>query len=237
MHGYVPGTHPRAIRLIVWLAAGSLAAAMLSSAARAGHTAVGKAPAPAILTQTESSAEDLIDLALAGDRSGVIGLAARLARETNGSSTEALAGLGVPRATIARLRQRASRVYQLARSGSVVEVVLAANAVSQLMPGLYAHFSHRVPTPILALDYFDREVEFRSLGRRPEKVASAVQGIEHTWASVRPKVITAGGASEAAAYDAHVATLKRLDPSEGQRVRAEAVHGLELVDALERVFT
>src|SRR5262245_31070981 len=117
---------------VVGLAAGILAATVLSSAAQAGHATLAKAPAPAILTQTESRAEDLVDLALAGDRSGVIDEAARLARETNSSSTAALIGLGVPRATVARLRQRASRVYQLARGGSLVEILLAANAVSQL---------------------------------------------------------------------------------------------------------
>jgi hypothetical protein len=221
----------------VCLAAGSLAAAVLSSPARASHASVGKPPAPAILTQTESRAEDLVDLALAGDRSGVTGQATRLVRETNSSSTAALIGLGVPRGTVAQLRQRASQVYHLARSGSFVEILLAANAVSQLMPTLYRHFDHRVPTPILALDYFDREVEFRSLARQPVKVEGAVKGIEQAWARVRPRVIAAGGVSEAAAYETHVATMKRLEPGGGQRLRAEAVHGLELVDALEQVFT
>jgi hypothetical protein len=223
--------------IVVGLAAGALAAAVLSADTHAGHSTIGKAPTPAILTQTESSAEDLVDLALAGDRNGVIGEAARLARETNRSSTAALIRLGAPRATVARLRQRASHVYHLARSGSFVEILLAANAVSQLMPTLFGHFSNRVPTPILALDYFDREAEFRSLAREPEKVASAVKGIEQTWAGVRPKVIAAGGASEAAAYETHVATMKRLEPSDGRMVQAEARRGLELVDALERVFT
>jgi len=223
-------------RAIVGLAAGPLAAAVLISAAQARHAALGKAPAPAILTQTESRAEDLVDLALAGDRNGVIGEAMRLDRETNSSSTATLTTLGVPRATVARLRQRASHVYRVARRGSFVEILLAANAVSQLMPALYGHFDVRVPTPILALDYLDREAEFRSLARQPEKVVSAVKAIEQAWARVRPKVIAAGGVSEAAAYETHVARMKRLERSEGQRLRAEAVHGLELVDALERVF-
>jgi hypothetical protein len=223
--------------IVVGLAAGTLAAAVLSSAVQAGHATLGKAPAPAILTQTESRAEDLVDLALAGQRRGVIGEATRLARETNSSSTAVLSGLGVPRATVGQLRRRVSHLSHLARSGSFVEILLAANAVSQLMPSLFGHFYTRVPTPILALDYLDREAEFRSLARQPEKVASAAKGIEQTWARVRPKVIAAGGVSVAARYDTHVAAMKRLEPTEGQRVQAEAVHGLELVDALEQVFT
>jgi len=236
MHGQV-GAQYRMLVFVAGLGVGILAAAVVFSAARVGHATLGKAPAPAILTQTESRAEDLVDLALAGDRTGVIREATRLARETNGSTIAPLTGLGVPRAKVARLSQRANHVYRLARSGSFVEILLAANGVSQLMPSLFGHFYDRVPTPILALDYLDREAELQSLARQPEKVASAVKGIEQTWAGVRPKVIAAGGVSEAAAYQTHVATMKRLEPTEGQKVRAEAVHGLELVDALEQVFT
>jgi hypothetical protein len=213
-----------------------LAAALPGRAAPIGHGAGGRTPAPAILTRIESGAEDLVDLALAGDRRGVIGEAKRLARETDGSSTASLTGLGVPSATIARLRERANHVLQLAPGGSFVEILLAANAVSQLMPAIYGHFDDPVPTPILALDYFDREAELRSLARQPQRVADAVDGLWRTWARVRSTVIAAGGASEAAAFEAHVATMKRLEPGMGRQVRAEAAHGLELVDALEHVF-
>jgi hypothetical protein len=115
-------------------------------------------------------------------------------------------------------------------------VLLAANSVSQLMPALYVHFADPVPPDIQALDYLDREAQFRSLAGQPAKVAAAVTELARTWSRVRPKVAAAGGAAEAAAYTAHVAALQRLSPTAAAKVQAEAVHGLDLVDRLEQVF-
>jgi MoxR-like ATPase len=104
------------------------------------------------------------------------------------------------------------------------------------MPALYAHFAAPVPTQILALDYLDREAEFRSLAREPARAALAVRELAKTWASTRPKVLAAQGAGEAAAFDRHVAAMTRLATGPGSALRAEAVRGLELVDELESVF-
>jgi len=50
-------------------------------------------------------------------------------------------------------------------------------------------------------------------------------------------VIAAGGKSDAAAFDRHVAAMQRLAPRTGGSFEAESARGLELVDQLERVFT
>ncbi|HEY7536466.1 MAG TPA: hypothetical protein VH721_00635 [Gaiellaceae bacterium] len=214
----------------------TVATCLLGAAASPGAASRAKAPVPAVLTETESSAEDLIDDALAGDRGSVISGAASLAAAASGPAATTLTKAGVPAATIIELEQRASRVARLSRKGPLVEVLLAANAVSQLMPALYGHFEASVPTAILTLDYLDREAQFRSLAGQPQLVATAVADLGRTWASVRPKVITAGGKPEAAAYDRHVAAMERLARGAGKQLQAEAVRGLELVDRLEGVF-
>jgi hypothetical protein len=89
---------------------------------------------------------------------------------------------------------------------------------------------------IQTLDYLDREAQFRSLAAQPAKVTAVVKELARTWARVRPKVIAAGGASQAEAYGRHVAAMARLDPRSSAKVQAEAVHGLALVDELEQVF-
>ena len=200
-------------------------------------TGLARPPLPEVLTTTESSAEDIVDFALSGDRGNVVLTAARLRKSANGPAAAALARSGVSPAKVAQLERRANRVMQLARRGSFFDIALAANTISQLMPDLYAHFHDRVPALILALDYFDREAELRSLARQPEKIASAVAGLDRTWPRVRPKVVAAGGTKEAAAYDRHVSAMKRLQPSARRSMQTEAVRGLELVDELERVFT
>jgi antitoxin (DNA-binding transcriptional repressor) of toxin-antitoxin stability system len=190
---------------------------------------------PKRLAAAESGAEDTIAAALSGDRSAVVADVASL-REATGGSAKALASSGAPVAEVAELRRRTSRLVQVARTGSFVDVALAANAVSQLMPSLYRRFETRVPAEILTLDYLDREAQFRSLARQPAAVAVAVEQLGRTWAQVRTKVVAAGGAKEARDYQAHVARMERISPTAGRELQAEARRGLELVDQLESVF-
>jgi hypothetical protein len=49
-------------------------------------------------------------------------------------------------------------------------------------------------------------------------------------------VVRRGGAREAAAFGAHVATMKRVEHGTAKRLQGEAVNGLNLVDELEAVF-
>ena len=113
----------------------------------------------------------------------------------------------------------------------------ASGAVSGLMAQLYGHFRDRVPPSVLTLDYLDREAQLRSLAGERKGVTNAVKRLEPTWAPLRRKVISAGGTKEAAAFDKHVAAMKRLVTGPLSGVRAEALHGLALVDQLEGVFT
>jgi hypothetical protein len=48
--------------------------------------------------------------------------------------------------------------------------------------------------------------------------------------------VARGGRREAAAFDGHLAAMKRLAPNAGAALQREAATGLELVDDLERVF-
>jgi hypothetical protein len=195
-----------------------------------------RAPVPASLKAAESSAEDIVDFALSGDRRSAVSAAASLQAAAGGPVGAALTRAGVPSAKVAQLWRRASRVVRLARGESFLAIALAANAVSQLMADLYARFQDRVPAAILTLDYLDREAQLRSLARQPDNVTLAVKELEPTWTRVRPRVVAAGGARAAAAFGRHVAAMKRIRPGAGKRMQAEAVRGLELVDRLEQVF-
>jgi hypothetical protein len=113
---------------------------------------------------------------------------------------------------------------------------VAANAVSQLMPTLYGHYASPIPVAVRALDYLDREAQLRSLAGQRERVRPLVAQLAATWAGLRAKVIAKGGRTEAAAYDQHVAAMKRLAPAAGKGLRREADNGLNLVDSLEGVF-
>jgi hypothetical protein len=197
----------------------------------------GRAPVPAVLTDVESSAEDIVDDALAGNRDAVVATAGTLRRTADGPAASALRSAGVPKAVVRDLGRRANRVALVSGKGSMISIALAANDVSGLMPSLYAHFSDRVPPTILRLDYLDREAELRSLAREGSRASAAVAQLGPAWAGVRARVVAAGGKSEAASFDRHVAAMQKLRSRTGRDLEAEAARGLELVDQLEQVFT
>jgi hypothetical protein len=216
-----------------WSAVVALVVLMVAAAT----PATSAAAVPTSLTALESSAEDLVDAALARDRTEVVATARKLRALAAGQAAASLARAGVSRATVDRLQQRARHVDAVAAHGAFIRVALAANAVSGLMPDLYARFHDRVPPAVLALDYLDREAQLRAVVGERDHVADAVKRLGSTWRPLRPKVITAGGAREAAAYDKHVASMNRLSRGSLKKVRGEAVNGLNLVDQLEQVFT
>jgi hypothetical protein len=208
---------------------------LIAAASAVAGASAARPPVPASLTSAESNAEDIVDVVLAHDRSGVVSIAAQL-EATVFAQAATLRRDGVPTRLVAQLEQRAEHLAALAHSGGDVQILLAANAVSQLMAGLYTHFAAPVPPAIQALDYLDREAQFRSLAGQPAKVVAAVKELGRTWARIRPKVLAAGGGSQATAYARHVAAMERLEPGSATQVQAEAGRGLELVDALEQVF-
>jgi hypothetical protein len=159
-----------------------------------------------------------------------------LRRTARGPAAAALTAAGARPGEISELERRATRLRQLARAGAFTSVALAANAISGLMPGLYAHFADGVPPAVLRLDYLDREIQLRSLADRAGHAPSLVAQLASTWAGLRAKVLARGGVREANAFDRHVAAMKRLEHTSGTRLQAEAVNGLALVDEVEAVF-
>jgi hypothetical protein len=194
-----------------------------------------KKPPPQILDATESSAEDLIDDALAGNRSRVVAGAQQLKR-TAAQAVPVLRGAGPTNAQLRALRERSARVAAVSRSGRFITVALAANAVSELMPGLFGKFAVSIPPAVLSLDYLEREAQLRARAGQKSRVPPLVDHLASTWSGLRARVRSRGGRKEAAAFDKHVAAMKRLAPAAGGALQREADVGLELVDDLENVF-
>jgi hypothetical protein len=209
-----------------------------SSALAAGSAASPPAmgPPPPALIAVESAAEDIVDLALARDRPRLVVTARQLQVDT----TAAIPVLRAAAATgeqLEALRAHAAVVARVSRHRAFIDVALAANAVSRLMPALYARFAGPVPPNVLTLDYLDREAELDSLAGRRGLVTPIVAELARTWAALRSKVLARGGGRQAQAFTAHVAAMRRLAAAAaGRPLQAEAVNGLKLVDELEGVF-
>jgi hypothetical protein len=199
-------------------------------------SAVPKRRVPRSLGTVESGAEDAIDFAHAGDRDKVVRATRKLRRAADGQAAADLRKAGTPDREIVELQSRARLVAAVAPRAGLLRVMLGANQVSALMPGLYARYRDPVPPDVLKLDYLDREAQLRSeAGDRPD-VRAAVRSLSATWDGLRADVIAAHGRKVARSFSRHVAAMRRLSRAGGPALQHEAVTGLELVDELEGVF-
>lgn len=190
---------------------------------------------PASLKRAETAAEDVIGYLEKGKPAKSRAEARLLKELVQGKAAGALRNAGVSRTKIKALQSRADRVEALSRGrASDLRVSLAANSVSQLMPGLYARYHDPVPAAVLRLDYLDREIQLRSQSKRPANVRAAVKDLGSTWARVRPPLVKAGGVKVARQYDRHIQALKNT--TSPASIQKEAVHGLDIVDLMEGVF-
>jgi hypothetical protein len=225
--------------IVCALLVGALLAAGVNGAARAAAAPAARTrpPVPPSLTALESSAEDLVDVALAHDRARVIATASTLAASAGNATARALLDAGTPPADVAALRAHVALTARLSRSGAYTSIALASNAVSGLVAALYARFADPVPAAVRRLDYLDREAQLRSLAGQGKAVPPVVARLAATWAPLRQPAIAHGGRTVAAAYGRHVAAMQRLAHAPGSAFRHEAVNGLNLVDELETVFS
>jgi hypothetical protein len=201
------------------------------------ETPAAQSAVPESLDATESDAEDIVDLALANNRAELRQKAGELKTDA-GEAADSLGEEDAPEDDLTQLRERASKVDELATGDAEpLQVALAANAVSALMPSLFGLFETDIPPDVLKLDYLDREAQLRSLAHENDKISAAVDELEQTWNGLRPQVVDAGGDDEAAKFAQHVAAMKKLAiAGNATALQREAVNGLELVDVLENVF-
>ncbi|MEA2273106.1 MAG: hypothetical protein QOI98_1814 [Solirubrobacteraceae bacterium] len=199
----------------------------------AAKTSTSTVPKP--LTRAETAAEDVIGFLEKGQPAKSKAEALVLRNLAHGQAADALRQAGVPSTQIKLFQQRADRTaWRSLTNAQALQTSLAANSVSQLMPGFYARYQDPVPAAVLKLDYLDREVHLRSQAGQQEQLSAAVRQLESTWQQVRPQLVKAGGTTEATAYDAHIKALQRGGTTAA--IQKQAVTGLDIVDKMEGVF-
>lgn len=240
-----PSTRTR--RVVAGLLAAGLLGGGVAGAAGAAHgtsppnpaanarAAIKASTVPTSVTRAETAAEDVIGFLEQGKLAKSRAEARILRTLARGPAAQALRDAGVTQRQIAEFQHRADRTARLSLSGATAtRVSLAANAVSQLMPGFYAHYQDPVPSTVLRLDYLDREIQLQSQAGNRAKTRAAVKQLKATWAALRPELVGVGGIKVARAYDQHVRVLTAMPAA--KVVQKEAVHGLNIVDQMETVF-
>ena len=199
------------------------------------NTGTTPSTVPASVKRAETAAEDVIGNLEKGLPAKAKAEARLLQSLAHGRAAADLRSTGVPTLKIGILQQRADRVARLSAAGApALDVSLAANQVSRMMPALYAHYTDPVPSTVLKLDYLERELQLQSQAAQPAREQAAMTSLTGTWAKVRPALVQAGGAQVATAYDAHVRAL--TSAAGPAALQQEAVKGLGVVDQMEAIF-
>lgn len=110
-----------------------------------------------------------------------------------------------------------------------------ANHLTELGAQLASGYQSQVPTGVVLLDYYGRELEIWSEAGDLAKLRSTSADIRRTWNALRPQVAARGGTAEASAFDALVSRVGAA--ATPPAFAAVATPILDAVDGLEKVFT
>lgn len=199
-----------------------------------------KSTIPQALADLEGTAEDAYDKALVSDYATVSGDATGISdgwssfRDQAAADGAADADLNAMDDAIAGLNDAVANQSSL----TDYELARAANAVSSPMDELFALYADPVPPAVLALDYGGREVSIDAMEAGMGDALDDIGELRTVWSGVKQQVLDAGGDAEAADYEASLATQTDLaNAGDAAGLLTESNNGLEIVDALEGVFT
>lgn len=196
-----------------------------SSAVRQSATSADMA-VPASVDAVGHHSENAYDMAKTGAWT-----AARASVDSLSTAVNALPAAGDPtekvREALQRLDQAVARQDQRASA-------VAANQLTALGAQLVSAYNPRVPSDVVLLDYYGRELEIWAGAGDLSQLQLTRDALQRTWANVRPLVEQRGGNAESSRFQQLVQKI--------QTARTVAEFGalatpiLDEVDSLEAVF-
>jgi hypothetical protein len=109
-----------------------------------------------------------------------------------------------------------------------------ANQITRFAALRGSEFHPKVPTEVVLLDYYGRELQVWSMAKDLGKLQTTRSDMEQTWHEVRPSVVEHGGQVTATNFDG---LLKKLEAKTPDEYMSESGAILDEVDKLEKVFT
>jgi hypothetical protein len=189
-------------------------------------------PVPSNLEPIVAGARDAFDAARAGD-------AESLARDTLMIRTQ-WAHLRPQTAAPAPLVATMDAAVARLGAATVTDRLLAARAATLVIAAtadLYRRQAPVVPAELLDLDRLGRDLIVDGLANDQAGASRDAAWLAQVWESLRPRVLQAGGETEAAAYDGAVQRIAgAIAASDAVDLVVQADNSLRLIDSLEGRF-
>lgn len=191
---------------------------------------------PDELQTLEAGAEDVIDFAPSGgwDRITKDGTAMTAAWQAYLPTANAA---GATSAMQEAMTGALDRLQKAAESQDAAATMQAANDVSAIVVELFDLYHPTIPADIGRLDVLERQLILDVAAADYTKAQTSFAKTQAVWASVKPSVLDHQGAAVAQQFAESLQTQEQaLQAKDAAALTSEAQNGLELVDALERLY-
>ena len=191
---------------------------------------------PGPLQTIEAQVEDIIDLAPSGNWASINKDVAAIAEAWKGYHGQAPAD-GVPQPFQEALATALDSLRQASSAHNAAETMQAANDVSAAVVDLFSVYHPAIPADLGRLDVLERQVVFDVAASDFTAAADSLAKIDPIWARLKPSILKQNGAEVATQFEASLTAQRAAWKGEdAAALMAEANNGLELVDALEKLY-
>ena len=191
---------------------------------------------PNALQIIEAQAETIIDKVSSGDWANITAAMATVEQQWQSYQPSA-AKDGVPQAFQDTLIEVLKRLQSATSSKTDRATLQAANDMSAAVVDIYTVFHPRIPSDLGRLDMLERQVVLDVATKNWAAATDSRAKAGVIWARLKPFIMTQGGAKLATQFDANLAAqASGLVRKDGSTITSKAKEGLEIVDALEKLY-
>lgn len=191
---------------------------------------------PDSLQTIEGAAEDIIDFAASGNWDKINADVTSIADSWKVYQPQAGKD-GAQQATQDALSSALAKLQTASAAKDAAGTMQSANDLSAAVIELFAVYNPKVPADIGRLDVWERQVVLDVAANNYDAAAASLAKVKSVWESVKPSVLEHNGKDVAAQFDTSIATQEQaLTAKDGATLTSEAKNGLEIVDALEKLY-
>lgn len=191
---------------------------------------------PNSLVTIEAAAEDIIDFAPSGNWDKISQDVTDIENAWKSYQPQAEES-GASREIQEAMTSAIERLQTAAEAEDSAATMQGSNDVSAAVVELFALYDPKIPVDIGRLDVLERQV---ILDVAAHDYSAAIVSFAHTksvWEEVKPSVLEHDGKDVAAEFEASLAAQEaELNAKDDAALTTDARNGLEIVDALERLY-
>ena len=191
---------------------------------------------PSDLQSIEAAAEDIIDFAPSSNWDKVSADVTDIESAWKSYKPQAEED-GAPQDIQKAMESALTQLQAASASKDATAIMQASNDVSAAVVELFALYHPKVPADIGRLDVLERQVILDVAARDYSAAQTDLSETKSTWERVKPSALEHEGQEVASQFEASLAAQESaLAAQDDAALTSEARDGLEIVDALERLY-